>query len=191
MSRSNLLRQFGFLAGLFATAGCIPAGQNSAVEAFGAPGTVFPSVVGINLEGNELALPEHFKGIRNLVAVAFERDQQTFVDTWIAAADELTTEIPGFQFYEVPTIFEANPVFRMWVNNGMRSGIPDPVARQRTVTVYVDRERFTELLAITDMSEIHVFLLDSAGRVLWRTKGAAEEQKLELLRNALSTEIST
>ena len=86
----------------------------------------------------------------------------------------------------MPTIYEANPAFRMWVNNGMRSGIRDADARQRTITVYLDRERFIELLAIPDMGDIHVFLLDDAGHVLWRTAGARDEEKMASLEKALS-----
>ena len=174
------------LSGVLALAGCISSGQNSTVESNGLAGAIFPGVTGINLEGEEISVPEELNGDWNLVAVAFERNQQQFVDTWIASADELISESPGFRFYELPTIFEANPIFRLWVNNGMRAGIRDDIARERTITVYVDRDRFTQALAIDTMNEIHVFLLDDAGRIQWRTKGSADAAKLAQLRDVLS-----
>jgi len=188
VARFASLKELGTLACLVTAAGCIPAGQNSPVVATGPAGIAFPEVIGINLEGEEIPLPGGFSGALNLVVVAFEQDQQRLVDTWIAAIDDLVAATPGLRFYEVPTIYEANPVFRLWVNNGMRSGIRDADARQRTITVYLDRERLIELLAIPDMRDIHVFLLDESGRILWRTTGPRDEEKAASLKTALSSQ---
>lgn len=185
--RPGVLGGIGLIGWMLAMAGCIPAGQNSPVVGSGPAGAVFPEILGVNLEGEEIPLPTGFAGELNLVAVAFEQDQQQFVDTWIEAINELVAVSPGLRFYEVPTIYEAGPAFRFWVNNGMRSGIRDPVSRERTITVYLDRERFNELLAIPDMSDIHVFLLDGAGRILWRTTGPLDEKKSASLEDVLAS----
>ncbi len=166
--------------------GCIPAGKNSSVTVTGPAGSVFPQVSGINLAGEEVRLPDGFEGEANVVVLAFEREQQQLVDTWVGPVDGLRGRLPDLELYEVPTIYRANPAFRLWVNNGMRSGIPDPVARERTITVYVDRERFMEVLAIPDMSDIHVLLLDAKGTIQWRATGPSDEHKLASLRDALS-----
>jgi len=150
---------------------CIGAGPLSDVEGNDAPGTRFPTVVGTNLFGDEIALPEGFRGERNLVAVAYVREHQEDVNTWIAVADEMMETHENLRFYEVPVIYEGSAFFRFWLNNGMRSGIPDPVARERTVTVYLDRDAFNERLDVPDMDSIHILLTDSAGRILWRTVG--------------------
>ncbi len=171
----------------FSLTACIGAGRVSDVGPVAAPGTTFPSVAGINLEGEEILLPDGFAGRLNLVAVAFEREQQADVDTWIGASETLASE-RDLRFYEVPTIYEAGAAFRLWVNNGMRAGIPGPEARARTITVYLDREAFLETLAIPDMTSIHVFLLDDAGRVLWRTAGVATADKLDELQRKLDTQ---
>ena len=125
--------------GAMSVAGCIPAGENSSIQTAGPAGVMFPEVVGIDLEGDEVTLPGGFAGRRNLVAVAFERNQQPVVDTWIAAAEPLLARDPGLRLYEVPTIYESTALLRLWANNAMRSSITDPVARRRTVTVYLDR----------------------------------------------------
>ena len=187
MSRPFLMSTFGWVVGALTLTGCIPSGTNSAIVSAGQPGLVFPQVVGINLDGDSVTVPDDLEGELNLVAVAFERNQQVLVDTWIAEADRLSERYPGLRFYEVPTIYQAQPLFRLWVNNGMRSGITDSTARRRTVTVYVDREQFIHELAIPDLSDIHVLLLDDSGRVLWRAAGPADDESIASLSAWLDT----
>jgi hypothetical protein len=165
--------------------GCIGAGRTSTVGPAAVP-EGFPQVVGINLEGAEIPLPAGFEGERNLVAVAFRQEQQAIVDTWIAAVAPLEAANPDLRFYEVPTIYEGSALFRLWVNNGMRSGIPDPAARARTITLYVDREAFTRSLAIPDLETVHLLLLDRSGRILWRTTGSAGDEAIARLKAELA-----
>ena len=168
---------------------CIGAGENSDVGAVATPGTAFPQVVGINLEGEDVALPAGFEGTRNLVAIGFEREHQTDIDTWIAVADELMPLREGLRFYEVPTIYELGAASRLWINNGMRQGIPASEARARTITVYLDRDAFNEALAISGVEDIHVLLLDEAGKVIWRAAGPVTADARVSLERALSGEI--
>ena len=179
------LRVLVGVLGALTLTGCIPPGINSPVQSSGATGVAFPDVVGIDLEGEQVSLPGGFAGRRNLVAVAFERDQQAVVDTWITAMEPLLARDRDLRLYEVPTIYESSVLFRLWVNNGMRAGIPDPAARRRTVTVYLDRERFTTALAIPDTREVHLLLLEADGRIVWRTTGPADDEKLAALADAL------
>ncbi len=176
----------GGLLSALTLAGCIPAGVNSPVVATSSAGVTFPEVVGIDLEGEQLSLPAGFAGRRNLVAIAFEREQQAVVDTWIRAAEPLLARDPGLRLYEVPTIYEGSALFRLWVNNGMRAGITDQVARRRTVTVYVDRDRFIAALSIPDTRDVHLLLLDADGQIAWRTTGPADPDKLAALSQALA-----
>lgn len=162
--------------------GCIGAGQNSPISNYGEG--VFPTVSGIDLEGNEHTLPRAFAGRLNIVAIAFEREHQEAVNGWIEVAESIMSEYPDVRFYEVPLIYELNIASRFWVNNGMRSGIDDPVSRERTITVYTDRERFTELLDMrTD--RIYLLLLDDNGSILWRTEGVAKDPTISELQAAL------
>ena len=179
------LRVLVEVLGALILTGCIPAGINSPVQSSGAMGVAFPDVVGIDLEGEQVSLPGGFAGRRNLVAVAFERDQQAVVDTWITAVEPLLARDRDLRLYEAPTIYESSALFRLWVNNGMRAGIPDPAARRRTVAVYLDRERFTAALAIPDTRDVHLLLLEADGRIAWRTTGPADDEKLAALADAL------
>jgi hypothetical protein len=147
---------------------------------------VFPHVQGSNLEGRKFNLPEDFEGELDLVFVAFQREQQTLVDSWLPLAKTLTARYEGLRYYELPTIYRANSLVRWFINNGMRSGIPDQHARESTITLYIDKEPFRAALGIPDEQTIHVLLIDAAGRVIWRTTDAHAAEKEKDLENAIS-----
>jgi hypothetical protein len=132
---------------------------------------VFPEVRGSNLEGRDYTLPADFEGDLNLVFVAFQRGQQALVDTWLPFAKDIAARHERLRYYEIPTIHEVNSAVRWFINNGMRRGIPDVTAREATITLYLDKDRFREALRIPHEDTIYVFLVDAEGRVAWRTDG--------------------
>jgi len=177
--RSSLAAALAVVATLLP--GCIGAGTNSALRPVPAG---FPEVTGIDLEGREIRLPTELGGSPRIVVVAFERRQQADVDTWIRASEPLLRKRPAARLYEVPVIGSSSAPFRLWVNNGMRAGIPDEAARRRTVTVYTDRDGFLSTVGARPES-ITAFLLDDRGRIAWRADGPADEQKVSELAAAI------
>jgi hypothetical protein len=145
-----------------------------------------PPVSGSNLERESLNLPQDLEGEWNLVFVAFQQWQQRQVDSWIPFARQVEETHPGVRYYELPTIQRLNVLARTFINEGMRAGIPDPVARERTITLYVDKVAFRQALDLPGEENIYILLLDRRGRVLWRGEGAftpeAGESLLEVLR---------
>jgi hypothetical protein len=146
----------------------------------------WPAVSGSNLQRKKLNLPEDLQGERNLVFVAFQQWQQKQVDSWLPFARQMEATHPGVRYYELPTIQRLNALARTFINEGMRAGIPDSVARERTITLYVDKVAFREALDLPAEENIYILLLDRQGAVLWRAEGAftpeAGESLLEVLR---------
>tara|TARA_Y100001001_G_scaffold26698_1_gene22398 strand:+ start:615 stop:1127 length:513 start_codon:yes stop_codon:yes gene_type:complete len=136
----------------------------------------FPDLVGINLHGETVPVPQSFEGEYNLVVVAFKREQQEQVNEWIALADELMKEYETLSFYELPVIYELPAPMRSWINNGMRSGIPGPQARSRTITIYTDREKFFAEMAMSE-DYIYPLMLDGKGKILWRGQGVPDDRQ--------------
>jgi hypothetical protein len=136
----------------------------------------FPNVTGSNLQRKGFRLPQDFQGDPNLVLIAFQQWQQRLVDSWITFARQLEEGHPGLRYYELPAIQDRNIVARTFINEGMRAGIPDPVARERTITLYLDTAAFRAALHLPSEDDIYVLLVDRHGRVVWRTKGAFSEQ---------------
>jgi hypothetical protein len=142
-------------------------------------------VTGSNLHRKRIHLPQGFLGERNLVFVAFQQWQQSQVDAWIPFAQQLEANHPDTRYYELPTIRPLNILARTFINEGMRAGIPDPLARERTITLYVDKESFRRALELPDEDDILVLLLDREGIILWRTDGTFTPDKGEDLVAAL------
>ncbi|MBN1148463.1 MAG: hypothetical protein JXA78_14480 [Anaerolineales bacterium] len=147
--------------------------------------THFPLVSGYNLNRQELVLPRDFGGELNLVIVPFQQYQQVTVNTWIPFAQETEATFPGFMYYELPTIYQMPAVARTFVNEGMRAGIPNQTARQRTVTLYIDKDEFKSALDIPNEDDIYLFLVDRQGDILWRTSGEYSAEKAEELLQIL------
>ena len=147
---------------------------------------VFPTVRAWNLNRRPLQLPADFEGERNLVVVAFQRDQQALVDSWQPAIDVLLDRYPDLRFYELPTIYRGNPVFRAWLDGAMRLGIPDRQARERTITLYLDKPEFRAALGLPREETIYLLLLDRAGQVVWRGEGAHTPRAADELNEALA-----
>ena len=135
----------------------------------------FPRLAARDLEGGARMLPAGFTGSSNLVVVAFRREQQSMVDSWISWFDTISAAHPGLRCYEVPVIATRWSPGRRFIDGGMAQAVPEEAARRRTLTVYTDVRRVTDALAIYDTQTVTVLLVDGDGRVLWRTTGPARE----------------
>ena len=125
----------------------------------------FPRLIASNLEKRKFTLPDDFEGSRNLLLVAFQREQQQQVDTWLREMRRFEELDPEFRYYELPTIQSPNRLVRWFIDTGMRRGIPDQKARSRTITLYTDKQPFLKALGITDENRIHCFLVNRSGQV--------------------------
>jgi hypothetical protein len=55
------------------------------------------------------------------------------------------------------------------------------MARERTITLYLDKRSFREALQLPGEDDIYVLLLDRRGQVLWRTEGSFALEKGDAL----------
>jgi len=135
----------------------------------------FPHLAARDLEGRTLGLPEAFAGAANVVVVAFRREQQSTVDTWVAWFEAIAAEHPTLRCYEVPVIATRWSPGRRVIDGGMAQAVRAQEARRRTLTVYTDVRRVTDALAIADTATVTVVVVDADGWVRWRTTGPASE----------------
>ena len=146
----------------------------------------FPRVQGQNLNGRQFTLPDDIEGELALLYIAFKQHQQADVNTWIPAGRQRMAQYPELAVYELPTIYRLPGISQMFIDGGMRAGIPDPVARATTITLYLDRDAFRRELDIPDTENIQTMLIDAEGRILWRTVGRCSEDKLSALDQQLA-----
>lgn len=157
----------------------IGSGENSKILNLGEK--KFPKLTGIDLNGNKKLLPESFDGKLNIVAIGFEREHQEAINTWIKLAHEIIAKNPEIKFYEVPLIYELSTFSRSWVNNGMRFGIQNEIARKRTITVYTNRDEFFNIMQMKG-DRIYVAIINKEGDILWITDGVASKEKIESMQ---------
>jgi hypothetical protein len=147
--------------------------------------TMFPSLESVNLEGREYKLPQGFEGKVNLVFIAFQQKQQNDVDTWIPATKKLLAETPALRYYELPTLSAGIKWMRFMIDGGMRGGISDKAAREATITLYTDKGKFRQALALPSEDTIYILLVKPDGSVLWRGEGMYSQAKFSALTQAV------
>jgi hypothetical protein len=145
----------------------------------------FPQITSANLARESFHLPGDFEGDLNLCLIAFQRWHQPLINSWIPLARQLEETHPAFCYYEFPVIRRLNPLFRSFIDQGMRTGIPEPVARHKTITLYTDKAAFKHALEIDDEEEIHLRLVDREGVVHWHAAGPITGEAAEALEQAL------
>ena len=148
----------------------------------------FPRVEGTNLEGRRFSLPTDFGGELNVVLVAFKREQQGDVDSWMPLLKSVAETRRDLRIYELPTLGRGYRLMRSFIDGGMRRGIPDATVRAATITLYIDKTPFRESLQLPDEDRIYVLLVDRSGLVQWRTDGSFDKRTgAELVRHIEAT----
>ncbi|MBL0171056.1 MAG: hypothetical protein IPP90_10045 [Gemmatimonadaceae bacterium] len=147
---------------------------------------LFPSVSGSNLEGRKFSLPADFGGDFNVVLVAFKREQQNDVDTWLPFLRETTARRSDVRVYELPTLNRGYRFMRGVIDGGMARGIPERATREATITLYIDKSPFKQALGIDSESQIRIYLVARGGRVLWHGNGRYSEELASALAAMLA-----
>jgi hypothetical protein len=94
-----------------------------------------PAVTAKDLNKKSISWSRDFATDRTVLIIAFERDQQPMVDSWVKGLG--LKENKSVSWYEVPVINNPGRILRGFIDNGMRKGIPTSEARSHVVTLYV------------------------------------------------------
>jgi hypothetical protein len=150
---------------------------------------VFPNVLGSNLEGKSRRLPNDFEGDLNVVIIVFRREHTDMIESWLNSLAQMIGKNTKLGFYELPVLSRAYSPFRRWIDGGMRAGIVDDEARERTVTVYTNKRDFKRRLEIPNEETIYIFLVSRNGTILWQDKGRLTEAKFQKLQNVVQEDL--
>ena len=85
---------------------------------------LFPEVKSKSLAKQIEIIPDSAKGKITLVAVAFLRESQSQLDSWLEPFIKEFGNNKAFMFYEIPMISSGYKFMRFVIDGGMRSGIP-------------------------------------------------------------------
>ena len=128
----------------------------------------FPSLTSKDLAGNSVDLPAGFPAERTILLVAFEREQQHDIDSWVEGLHLGEGKLP---WLELPVIDNPGAIGRWFIDNGMRRGIKDHQVWAHVVTLYTKKAEFKSAMQIGSEKEIEVFVADRSGKVFERQVG--------------------
>jgi hypothetical protein len=142
-------------------------------------GKRFPEVKDDSLANTPVTLPDSARGKVTLVTVAFLRESQSQLDSWLDPFFEKYGSNPKYTFYEVPMLSRGYKFMRFMIDGGMRAGIPQ-AKHKNVVTMYGDIEKYMKELSL-DLRYGYAFLLDREGVIRWQGQGyATPETRKEL-----------
>ncbi len=169
----------------FALAGCagIDTATPESIAKMAAGEARMPEISAETLSERKVTLPKDLQGERTLVLVAFARSQQKSIDTWVIGLNLMKSPI---SWIEAPVIDKPNALFQSVINGGMRSGIPDPFLRDRTITLYTSRQEFIAAMKFRRGAEtIYASVVDRNGKVWATAEGDYSEEKAANILAAL------
>ncbi len=139
-------------------------------------GKKFPEVSAETLEGKPQNVPGSAKGLVTLVTVAFLRESQGQLDSWLNPFYEKFGQREGYMFYEVPMISGGYKFMKFIIDGGMRGGLPG-FKHKHVVTMYGDVQQYLDALGL-DPRYGYAFLLDREGIIRWQSQGYATQEAL-------------
>ncbi len=142
-------------------------------------GKKFPVVNAKTLAGQETTIPDDAAGKVTLVAVAFARESQAQLDSWLNPFYEKFGSREDSMFYEVPMISGGYKFMKMIIDGGMRGGLPE-FKHKHVVTMYGDVDTYLQGLSL-DKSNGYAFLLDREGIIRWQDQGFSNAETLDSL----------
>ncbi len=144
----------------------------------------FPTIQAETLSQKKVVFPDIAEGRYAFILIAFKRQTQGEVDSWL---DTFIEEFGGEEditFYEIPMISGNWKWMSSWIDSGMRAGVPD-YKHDHVATYYGPLSRYFEYFDIKDSRTVYVFFLDKQGNIIWRKTGPASEKRFEELRKVV------
>ena len=111
----------------------------------------FPTLVGNNLNREQITIPNDINDKPLLIILAFEQYHQRTVD-------EIIYQIEGevnpssINIIETPILAGSSKLFQSYLDGIMRGGIKDYDIRARTITIYGKKDEILEQLKIEDQN---------------------------------------
>lgn len=169
--------------------GCVPASTNNILSSVGSENLAaaeMPKVMLSDLEGRDYTFPEDFASDYVAITFGFAHEQKEQTEAWTQALLEMTKTEPKLSVFKVPVIDNSSMALRAVIRNGMRSKISEPSERQRTLTLFTEKDKFANLLGLERTTSAALVLFDSKGRVRWTTSEAPSQQHLAKIREILA-----
>ena len=146
---------------------------------------VIPHTEAETLSGKKIVLPDAASGHPAVFIVGFSRAGGDSSGRWGKQLRQEFTTDSNVQIYSVAELQDAPKMVRGMIRHSMRGNIPQ--SEQDTfVVLYQDEDVWKKLADFSDPNDAYMLLVDSMGRIRWRTHGKVPDQRAV---NALRNEI--
>lgn len=153
--RATFKSLFAFFLGLLIQATALGAG-------------VLPDLKAEDLNEQAYTLPSDLPADKTLLLIAYKREQQQDLNTWI---DDMGLKGSNTPWLELPVLEDYGSWFKWFVDNGMRRGIKSEFDRSKVVTVYTDKQAFNASMGIASEDTIYLVVVNRQGQVLALEQG--------------------
>ncbi len=149
----------------------------------------FPRIEAETLSKKQVVFPQDTQGQFALLLIAFRRQTQGEVDSWLNPFIEDFSNHQQVTFYEIPMISGNWKWMSGWIDSGMRSGVAE-YKHDHVATYYGPLKSYFQHFEVDDVRRVYVFLLDKQGHILWRETGRANQNKYQELKLLLNSKVS-
>ena len=134
---------------------------------------VIPHTEAETLSGKKIVLPDAASGHPAVFIVGFSRAGGDSSGRW---GKQLRQEFSNVQIYSVAELQDAPKMVRGMIRHSMRGNIPQN-EQDTFVVLYQDEDVWKKLADFSDPNDAYIVLVDSAGRIRWRTHGKDPDQR--------------
>ena len=145
------------------------------------PSRKFPAIEAETLSGEKITFPDVTKGKYAFILIAFKRQTQGEVDSWLDPFIKEFGKHKSVTFYEIPMISKNWKWMSGWIDAGMRAGVPKS-KHDHVATYYGPLSKYFSYFNVKDPGTVYVFLLDKEGKIIYNTSGPADDYKFSELR---------
>lgn len=134
---------------------------------------VLPAVAGYSLADDLITLPADFAHPYTLVVMPFDQQQQESAEDWLAPFQTIADEYEALGYMNIAALPDLSPAVRTLVVGGLRFGVRDEALQERIILLFLeDQAVFLQALALSDDTNMQLFVVDEAGTIFWRGSGA-------------------
>ena len=139
-----------------------------------------PTLSARTLGEKTVTLPEAFVGHITVLVVGFTRSSQSPCAAW---GKRLTQELTNsdVQLYQAAVLQDVPRLFRGMVISGIRKGVPAS-QHDRFLVLTERQDEWKKLAQFSEPDAAYVLLIDRAGKIVWITHRAADDNALSELR---------
>ncbi len=143
----------------------------------------FPTIQGKNLNKVIKSVPDDFVDKNLIVILAFQQWHQSLVDKSIETLENSSIK-NELNIIEVPTLGQFTKIGQLYLDGTMRAAIKDDAIRDRTITVYLDKESLKETLNIPNEDTIYWYLIkQNTSDILLRGNGILLIEDIEKIKD--------